>query len=186
MLVFSELHGQDPREIQVCLKNKSNVSRIRIWQTRFMLNSLIQKISSPKNTKPTAVRFDTQDSISGITHSTSKNPHNIIIKESGVYFICAAAQAGRSSGKHMRFIDMWVRHNKKDVPNSNVRYGAPSSLFDGDTLVLITQTLLPMKTGDILNIMFSVNSSDGDLGFIATHPKNEPTVPSIIFSMYKI
>ena len=140
----------------------------------------------PEDTNPAYVRFDTQDFVNGITHSETKDNHNITVEEDGVYFICAAGQAGRSSGKRMRFIDMWMRVNDKDVPNSNVRYGAPSSLFDGDTLVLVTQSAIPMKKGDVLNIMFSVNSADSDLGLIASKPKNEPVIPSVIFTMYKI
>ena len=140
----------------------------------------------PKNQEPQAVTFNCQDFVSSISHSLDKDSQNIVVEEDGAYFICASGQAGRDSGKEMRFVDLWLRVNGKDLPNSNVRYGAPSNLFAGDTLVLVSQSIVPMKKGDVLNVMLSVNGAEAGLGLIVIEPKGEPRIPSIIFSMYKI
>jgi len=140
---------------------------------------------TPPSTGPTMVKFDTQDAIAGIGHDLKK-PENIVIEEDGVYFILAAGQVGRKSGSLLRFIDLWLRVNGKDLSNTTVRASAPASLFVGDTFVLVTQAVMPLKKDDVLNIMQSVNAKNEGLGLIVTKPENEPLIPSIIFTMYKI
>lgn len=140
----------------------------------------------PKTLEITKVRFNINDEISGIEHSETDKPEDIKILTDGVYFIMAAGQIGRTSGSLLRFIDMWLAVNGKETLNSNVRGSVPSSLFVGDTYVLITQAALSLKAGDILNVMMSVSAVDNGLGLIATKPEKEPLIPSIIFTMYKI
>ena len=60
------------------------------------------------------------DEVSGIEH-IMENPGDIRIKEAGVYVIIAAPQVGRTSGTEERYIDIWLRKNGNDIPNSNVR-----------------------------------------------------------------
>jgi len=153
-------------------------------------NALYAQLSNstdqtPATTDPMLVRFDTQDAITGIGHDLKK-PEDIIIEEDGVYFILAAGQVGRKSGSLLRFIDLWLRVNNKDLPNTTVRASAPASLFVGDTFVLVVQVVMPLKKGDVLNVMLSVNAENEGLGLIVSKPKNEPLIPSIIFTMYKI
>jgi len=140
---------------------------------------------TPPTTEPTLVNFDTQDAGNGIGHDLKKSG-DITVPEDGVYFVLAAGQVGRKSGSLLRFIDLWLRVNRKDLPNTTVRASAPASLFVGDTFVLITQAAIPLKKGDVLNIMQSVSAEHEGLGLIVSKPKNEPLIPSIIFTMYKI
>ena len=140
---------------------------------------------TPDTTDPTLVKFDNQDAINGIDHDLKKS-EGIIILEDGVYFVLAAGQVGRKSGSLLRFIDLWLRVNKKDIPNTTVRASAPASLFVGDTYVLIVQAVMPLKKGDVLNVVQSVNAEHEGLGLIVMKPENEPLIPSIIFTMYKI
>jgi len=140
---------------------------------------------TPPTTNPAVVKFDTQDAINGIGHDLKK-PEDIVIDEDGVYFILAAGQVGRKSGSLLRFIDLWLRVNGKDLPNTTARASAPASLFVGDTYVLVVQSVMPLKKDDVLNIMLSVNAKNEGLGLIVTKPENEPLIPSIIFTMYKI
>jgi len=140
---------------------------------------------TPPSTGPKVVKFDTQDAISGIGHDLKK-PEDIVVEEDGVYFILAAGQVGRKSGSLLRFIDLWLRVNKKDLPNTTVRASAPASLFVGDTYVLVVQAVMPLKKGDVLNIIQSVSAENEGLGLIVTKPENEPLIPSIIFTMYRI
>lgn len=140
---------------------------------------------TPTATSPMVVKFDTQNSINGIGHDLKK-PGDITMLEDGVYFVLAAGQVGRKSGSLLRFIDLWLRVNGKGLPNSAVRASAPASLFVGDTFVLVTQAAIPLKKGDVLNVMQSVNAEHEGLGLIVSKPENEPLIPSIIFTMYKI
>lgn len=140
---------------------------------------------TPPTTDSAVVKFDTQDAINGIGHDLKK-PEDLTILEDGVYFVLAAGQVGRKSGSLLRFIDLWLRVNGKDLPNTTVRASAPASLFAGDTFVLVTQAAVPLKKGDVLNVMQSVNAENEGLGLIFSKPEKEPLIPSIIFTMYKI
>ena len=140
---------------------------------------------TPATTSPSLVKFDTQNVISGIGHNLQK-PADIVILEGGVYFVLAAGQVGRKSGSLLRFIDLWLRMSGKDLPNTAVRASAPASLFVGDTFVLITQAVIPLKEGSVLNVVQSVSAEHEGLGLIVSKPENEPLIPSIIFTMYKI
>lgn len=140
---------------------------------------------TPTTTSPAVVKFDTQDSINGIGHDLKK-PEDLTILEDGVYFVLAAGQVGRKSGSLLRFIDLWLHVNGKNLPNTTVRASAPASLFVGDTFVLITQAVIPLKRGDVLNVMQSVSVENEGLGLIVSKPEKEPLIPSIIFTIYKI
>jgi len=122
------------------------------------------------------------DEISGIEHST-QNPGDITIKEAGVYVIIAAPQVGRTSGTEERYVDIWLRKNGVDIENSNVR-NVVGTIKAKD--VIVSQTMMSFDSGDVVNVMMSVEAANEGLGIEAIHPKGEPTIPSIIFSMHKI
>jgi len=136
----------------------------------------------PTVTTPVLVELNQNDSISGIEH-TAENPGTIRISDSGIYVLIAAPQVGRISGTKARFVDFWLRKNGTDIQNSNVRVviGENSSKD-----VIVNQTMMPFNSGDLLNIMMSVEVPDEGLGIEAIHPTGEPLIPSIIFSMHKI
>ncbi len=136
----------------------------------------------PSGTSPTLITMNQNDEISGIEHST-QNPGDILIKEAGVYVIIAAPQVGRTSGNEERYVDIWLRRNGVDIANSNVR-NVVGTIKAKD--VIVSQTMMSFDSGDVVNVMMSVETPNEGLGIEAIHPKGEPTIPSIIFSMHKI
>jgi len=140
---------------------------------------------TPFDTAPYKVRFNTQDRIQGITHALD-SASDIVIEEDGVYVLVSAGQVGRRTGSLLRHIDMWIRVNNEDIPNSSVRASAPASLFKGDTTVLVAQNALSLQAGDIINIMMSVSEKGEGLGLISMRPGGQPTIPGIIFTMHKL
>jgi len=136
----------------------------------------------PNTTTPVQVTLNQNDSISGIEHS-AESPGTIKIQDSGVYVLIAAPQVGRTSGTKKRFVDFWLRKNGTDIANSNVRVDIDG---EGSKDVIINQTMMPFESGDLINIMMSVEVADEGLGIEAIHPTGEPLIPSIIFSMHKI
>ncbi|MDP3902064.1 MAG: hypothetical protein Q8Q21_00565 [bacterium] len=140
----------------------------------------------PVTTDPVPVRFNSNDFLSGVKHSAENNSEDIEIVSDGVYFIVAAGQVGRTYGSLLRFIDLWMNVNGKDVANSNTRASVPSSLVVGDTYVLVCQSVMPLKAGDIIKVMMSVSAINNGMGLLTTKPLNEPVIPSIIFSMYRV
>ncbi len=136
----------------------------------------------PSGTSPVLITMNQNDEISGIDHS-AENPGDIRIQEAGVYVIIAAPQVGRTSGTEERFVDIWLRKNGKDIPNSNVRNVVGTK---GGKDVIVNQTMMSFDAGDVINVMMSVEAANEGLGIEAIHPEGEPTIPSIIFSMHNI
>ena len=114
----------------------------------------------------------------------SDNQSSLKITADGTYFILAAGQVGASGDKDItdEYVDLWMTLNGKKIPNSNARQTVSSKNF---TAVLVTQTVMNLKEGDTIGIdMLGSSSSVG----LITIPGNSkmPTIPSIIFSAYKI
>ncbi len=133
-----------------------------------------------KAKKAIPIALNVNDAITGIEHFTTKDNSVIRIKQSGLYFVIAAPQIGRKKGKISRYVDVWLRKNGKDVPNSNIR----ANLYHGTSKdVIINQSMIPLLRDDKLQVMMSVETGNEGLGLEAIKPKGEPTIPSIILSM---
>ena len=135
----------------------------------------------PKKAKePTPISFNTNDAIVGLEHFTTKDNSIIRIKRSGLYFIITAPQIGRKKGNTSRYLDVWMRKNGEDVPNSNIR----ASLYHGTSKdVIVNQIMIPLFREDEIQLMMSVESANEGIGLEAIKPKGEPTIPSVILSM---
>jgi hypothetical protein len=124
------------------------------------------------------------DELYGIIHDPAK-PEDIQIKHSGVYTIIAAPQVGRAKGSASRYVDVWLNRNGRNIPNSNVRRVIGNG---GETDVVVSQNMTTLESGDVINVMMAVETSNEGLGIYAIKPKDEhePFIPSIILSMHKI
>jgi hypothetical protein len=119
----------------------------------------------------------------GITHSTSRNNADVIVNKDGTYLIVAAGQVGKTSGNTTCNVDIWLRQNTQMVGNSNTRASVNTV---NDTIVLVSQAVLPLKANDTINTMMSVSQADQGCGLIDTAPATEPNIPAIIFSIVRI
>jgi hypothetical protein len=138
----------------------------------------------PNVTGPVVVSMNSNDYINGgITHSSSRDTADIIINEDGSYLIVAAGQVGMTSGNTTCNVDLWLRQNGEHVANSNTRASVETV---SDTIVLVSQAIMPLKVNDIINTMMSVSTTDQGCGLINTTPPNEPNIPAIIFSIVRI
>ncbi len=142
------------------------------------------KSIQPKVTKPVFVNMDSNDYINGgITHSTSRTNADVIVNKDGTYLIVAAGQVGKTSGNTTCNVDLWLRQNTEMVANSNTRASVNTA---NDTIVLVSQAVLPLKANDTINTMMSVSATDQGCGLINTAPSIEPNIPAIIFSIVRI
>ena len=136
----------------------------------------------PETNDPVPIFMDQNDAISGIEHS-NEHPADIRILESGTYVLIAAPQVGRTSGDGASCVDVWLRKNGKDIPNSTVRSVLKTA---DDKDVLVNQTMMPFQAGDVINVMMAVGTAGQGLGIEAIKTPGRPLIPSIIFSMHKI
>lgn len=142
------------------------------------------KSIQPNDTKPVYVNMNSNDYINGgITHSSTRNAADVIINEKGTYLIVAAGQVGKTSGNTTCNVDLWLRQNGEFVANSNTRASVNTV---NDTIVLVSQAIMPLNQNDTINTIMSVSATGQGCGLINTAPPTEPNIPAIIFSIVKI
>ena len=142
------------------------------------------KSIQPDVTKPIYVIMNSNDYINaGITHSSTRNPADVIVNEEGTYLIVAAGQVGKTSGNTTCNVDLWLSQNAEYVANSNTRASVNTA---NDTIVLVSQAVLPLKANDTINTVMSVSAANQGCGLINTEPSIEPNIPAIIFSIVRI
>ena len=138
----------------------------------------------PNVTTPVYVPMNSNDYINGgITHSDTRNPVDVIINQDGSYLIVAAGQVGKTSGSTTCNVDLWLSQNGEYVANSNTRASVNAV---NDTIVLVSQAIMPLKANDTINTMMSVSATNQGCGLINTSLPSEPTIPAIIFTIVRI
>ncbi|HVE36896.1 MAG TPA: hypothetical protein VNA18_01730 [Nitrososphaeraceae archaeon] len=138
----------------------------------------------PNVTNPVYVPMNSNDYINGgITHSDTRNPADVIINQDGTYLIVAAGQVGKTSGTTTCNVDLWLSQNSEYVVNSNTRASVNTA---NDTIVLVSQAIMPLKANDTINTVMSVSAADQGCGLINIAPPSAPNIPAIIFSIVRI
>ena len=128
---------------------------------------------------PELVQIDITDAANGIAMADNK----ITVSEAGPYLVVAAPQVGREGAGPLGCFDLWLRVNGSDVANSNVQLCQDAGSMAKD--VIVSQGIVPLAAGDVLEVMMSANNPEADMCIEAIQPAGEPLVPSIIFSMIK-
>ena len=124
------------------------------------------------DTKPKVVTMNSTDASKNIKQEKGVVRFN----ETGAFFVMAAAQVG---GKGKGSVRMWMRLNGKDIDNSNTE-----QTVEGSTSVVVCQGVGEFKAGDKLELMQS--STGSSIGMVASKPKGEPAIPSMILSVFRI
>ena len=130
-------------------------------------------------TAPEVVAMDIVDAAKGIAMANNQ----ITVGKAGAYLIFAAPQVGREGGGPYGCFDLWLRINGADVANSNVQLCQDEGSMAKD--VIISQGIVPMAAGDMLEVMMSAGNPEANICIEAIQPAGEPLVPAIIFSMIK-
>lgn len=138
----------------------------------------------PNVTKPVYVPMNSIDYINGgITHSDTRNPADVIVNQDGSYLIVAAGQVGKTSGNTTCNVDLWLSLNGEYVANSNTRASVNTA---NDTIVLVSQAIMPLKANDNINTVMAISVSDQRCGLINIAPPSAPNIPAIIFTIVRI
>ncbi len=130
-------------------------------------------------TEPTLVAMDIIDAAEGIAMENNR----MTVSEAGPYLIVAAPQVGREGDGPYGCLDLWLNINGNDVANSNVQLCLDDGSMAKD--VIISQGIVPMEAGDVLEVMMSASNPEAEICIEAIQPAGEPLVPAIIFSMIK-
>lgn len=106
---------------------------------------------------------------------------SLIVKEDGVYFFIASGQIGAVRPNATGNIDLWFVKNGIGIPDSTCR----ESLDKGNAAGLaISQFVTYLSKGDTVSTHFA--TSRPALGLAPIEPKDEPMIPSFLFSIFKI
>jgi hypothetical protein len=125
---------------------------------------------------PKLITMNSTDAAKGIENAKGV----VTVKEAGVYFVIAAGQVGATAPEGKGSVKLWMRQNGKDVDNSNTE----QSISGAYTSVLVCQGVVEAKAGDKLELVQA--ASGKGVGLVMTKPANEPVVPSMIFSAFKV
>jgi len=135
--------------------------------------------SSETQTDALAVRPITLNTVDG-----AKNIENeagvLTFKTAGTYFVMAAGQVGCATSSENGRVRLWMRQNGQNVSNSNCE----QAVSPGFTSVLVCQGVMVCQAGDKLEFIHS--ASGREMGMIASAPKGESAVPSVIVSVFKV
>ena len=103
-------------------------------------------------------------------------PNGVLVKKLGLYLVIAAPQVTASMDSGC--LDLWLNVSGNDVPNSNVQLCQTKA---GDTNVILSQNILRLEKGDVLQVIASSPNHGAFLDAIEV--RDEPLIPSIIFTM---
>ena len=163
-----------------------------IDQTKSVFAQLSSSVDqNPADTNPTVITFNTQDAISGLTHSTTVNPGEITIDTTGIYFVSPQAQVGKTTGGTKVDFDMFWQIDRgsgfTDEVNSNIKL----TIKDPDiTDVIVSAFTIELNAGDKIRAMQKTSTTGTGMGLKNTDPvvgpPTVPRTPSIIFTMYRV
>ncbi len=152
------------------------------------LSSSVDQI--PVDTNPVSIKYNTQDGIQGIIHSTSSQPGLLEIDRKGSYFVMAQPQVGKDTGSTKIDFNMFLQVNRGsgfvDDPRSNIKL----TIKDPDvTDVIVSGFPIQLEKGDKIRMMQKVSAVGSGIGLRATAavvgPPTVPATPSIIFAIFR-
>lgn len=158
------------------------ISYVNLFKVPFANLSSSQSQTIASTTAEYAITFNTNDLISGITHSTTVNPSRIQIDQAGSYLITFSA-IGKSAVAN-KSLDIWLKVDGVNVANSNT-----VSRFVGSANErIITVTYIYTFTASQYFELYMA-SNDTGTHLLATGTQTNPTrpaCPSIIITVNKV
>ena len=136
---------------------------------------------APLDNSPNTMQFNSIDIQNGISLDAGTR---FKVLNNGVYNLQFSAQLYRTAGGSVETIDIWLRKNGLDVPDSNTRINIQSnSVF----IVAAWNWYAQLNAGQFLEIMWSVTDTNIQLQY---DPPNLivpfPAIPSIIATISKV
>ena len=145
--------------------------------------STVSQFATVINT-PTAMTLNNTDSFTSLVSVTSNS--RILVNEAGIYNLQFSAQIDRISGSGVDTMDIWLRKQGVDVPNSNSVVTISGSANQAK-LIASWNFYVSLTANQYVELMYSV--TDIQLGLVIkaidlTVP--HPATPSLIVTISKI
>jgi hypothetical protein len=180
------------QDIEVLSDAGGIIERLEKLESKKVGQVAYAQLSSAKTQRyttsaPVKIRFELRDAISGIDFDPRIDDSSIGVIHDGAYFLMAAPQVGRLHADSTKpaCANFFISINDKQLENSNVTLCLTKD--DSTTKdVIVTQGIIPLKEGDKVSVMMSTIDYEDGMGAEALKPEDEPTVPSIIFSIFRL
>lgn len=126
-----------------------------------------------------AVTYDVSDFLDGVTLSSGSR---LTVPDAGVYTVSYSIQF-KNTTNDIQDIDIWLRKNGTDIPDTNSRFSIPARKGSGNPshLIAVTPVMVELAADDYIQIMFHVT----DVGVSIEHfpavtavPGTTPAIPA--------
>ena len=130
-----------------------------------------------------AVKLNTTDLTNGVSvfNDGSGNPTRITLANTGIYNIQFSLQLEKTSGSGNFTVDVWVRKNGVDIPNTTGKVVLTGSA-NASPVVAAWNYVLDLAANDYVQLMWSTSNNNSIiLAAVATPP--HPGIPSAILTV---
>ena len=130
-----------------------------------------------------AVKLNTTDLTNGVSivNDGSGNPTQITLANTGIYNIQFSLQLEKTSGSGNFTVDVWVRKNGVDIPNTTGKVVLTGSA-NASPVVAAWNYVLDLAANDYVQLMWSTSNNNSIiLAAVATPP--HPGIPSAILTV---
>ena len=113
------------------------------------------------------------------------NGSRMRVDQEGVYNLQFSIQLN-NTGNAPHDIDVWVRQNGVDIPNSNSRFGLAERKGPSDPFHCLAalNIFADMKEGDYLELVWCTSNTSANItGYVAGTSPTRPAVPSVITTL---
>lgn len=134
---------------------------------------------------PTPMKLNTTDFVNGfsIQNDLLGNPTRITANRNGRYNLQFSAQLDRATGGNTKHIDIWIRINNIDVPNSNTRVNLQAN---AGRLVAAWNFFISLNASQYVQLMFAQNDDITILYAPADLVIPNPATPSVIATIVEV
>jgi hypothetical protein len=104
-----------------------------------------------------AVTYDASDFVDGVTLSSGSR---LTVPAAGVYTVTYSLQF-KNTTNDVQDIDIWLRKNGADVPDTNSRFSIPARKSTGNPshLIVTTPIMVELAANDYIQVMWHVTST---------------------------
>ena len=104
-----------------------------------------------------AVTYDVSDFLDGVTLSSGSR---LTVPDAGVYTVSYSIQF-KNTTNDIQDIDIWLRKNGTDIPDTNSRFSIPARKGSGNPshLIAVTPVMVELAADDYIQIMWHVTNT---------------------------
>lgn len=137
---------------------------------------------------PTAMKFNSTDAVAtngiSVANNGSGNPTRLTVTQTGTYNVQFSAQVYRTSGGTAETIDIWLRANGTNVPNTDTVVNLNNN---GVYVVAAWNFFIYLTSSQYVELMWAVTATTIQL---TQAPENlsvpHPAIPSVIATMNRV